>query len=192
MKIFTPLYDWAMKAARHRYSSYYLSLMSFAESIFFPIPVDVMLAPMALGTPKKAWFYAALATIFSVIGGAIGYLLGYLAYDTFVLPAIEAVGYQDKLVTVEHWFSEYGVWVIFVASFTPLPYKLFTVTAGVMQMMFLPFMLVSLVGRGLRFFLVASIMKWGGEKMEVKLRKWIDAIGWAVLVLIVAIVAYLH
>ena len=192
MKIFTPLYDWTMKAARHQHSSYYLSLMSFAESVFFPIPVDVMLAPMSLAKPHKAWHYAFLATLFSVAGGALGYLLGLFAYDSLVLPAIEAAGYQDKLITIERWFSEYGVWVIFVASFTPLPYKLFTVTAGVMNMVFLPFMLVSLVGRGLRFFLVAAIMKWGGQKMEEKLRKWIDTIGWVVLILIAIIVIYLH
>lgn len=192
MKIFTPLYDWTLKAARHKRSSYYLSAMSFAESIFFPIPVDVMLAPMALARPCRAWRYAFLATLFSVGGGAIGYLLGYLAYDSLVMPVIEAVGYQDKLATAERWFTEKGIWVIFIASFTPVPYKVFTITAGVMQMAFLPFMLVSFIGRGLRFWLVASLMRWGGEKMEHNLRKWIDAIGWVVIVIIVAALVYLR
>jgi len=179
-----------MKAARHEKSPYYLSIMSFAESVFFPIPVDVMLAPMSLAKPNRAMYFALLATIFSVAGGAVGYLLGYLAYDSVVMPIVEAVGYQDKLAMAERWFTEKGIWVVFIASFTPLPYKICTITAGVMQMAFLPFMLVSLVGRGLRFFLVASLMKWGGEKMEHQLKKWIDAIGWVVVVLIVAALMY--
>lgn len=190
MKIFTPLYDWTMKAARHQRSPYYLSAMSFAESIFFPVPVDVMLAPMSLAKPSKAWFYALLATLFSVGGGAIGYVLGYLAYDSVVMPVIEAVGYQDKLATAERWFEDKGVWVIFIASFTPIPYKVFTITAGVMQMAFLPFMLVSFIGRGMRFVLVAALMKWGGEKMEHKLRAWVDAIGWSAVAIVVVALIY--
>ncbi|NRA52745.1 MAG: DedA family protein [Gammaproteobacteria bacterium] len=192
MKIFTRVYEWTMKAARHEKSPYYLSAMSFAESVFFPIPVDVMLAPMSLAKPHRAMYYALLATIFSVAGGVIGYLLGYLAYDSLVMPMIEAVGYQDKLATAERWFDERGIWVIFIASFTPIPYKVFTITAGVMQMVFLPFMLVSLVGRGLRFFLVASLMKWGGPRMEQQLKKWIDAIGWTVMAIIVAALIYVQ
>lgn len=187
MKIFSKMYEWTMKAARHRYSSYYLSFMSFAESVFFPIPVDVMLAPMALAKPKSAWYYAMLATVFSVIGGIVGYYLGYALYDSFVQPIIESVGYQDKLKIAESWFSDYGIWVIFVASFTPVPYKVFTITAGVMAMSFWPFILVSLIGRGLRFFLVAGLMKWGGKSMEDKLKIYIDRIGWAVVAIIVIV-----
>lgn len=187
MKIFTPLYDWAMKVARHRFASYYLGLMSFAESVFFPVPVDVMLAPMSLAKPDRAWYYALNATACSVIGGAVGYYLGYAMYDTVVMPLIESVGYQSKLDTAQTWFTEYGIWVIFIASFTPVPYKVFTITAGVMGMLFLPFMLVSFVGRGLRFFLVAGLMKWGGESMESKLRQWVDALGWAVVAIIIVL-----
>ena len=181
------MYEWTMKAARHRYSSYYLSFMSFAESVFFPIPVDVMLAPMALAKPKSAWYYAMLATVFSLIGGIVGYYLGYALYDSFVQPIIESVGYQDKLKIAESWFSDYGIWVIFVASFTPVPYKVFTITAGVMAMSFWPFILVSLIGRGLRFFLVAGLMKWGGKSMEDKLKIYIDRFGWAVVAIIVIV-----
>lgn len=190
MKIFSAMYEWAMKAARHKHSSYYLSFMSFAESVFFPIPVDVMLAPMSLAKPSSAWRYAMLATVFSVIGGAVGYYLGYALYDSFVHPIIESVGYQEKLATAESWFNEYGILVIFVASFTPIPYKVFTITAGIMSMAFWPFLIVSLVGRGMRFFLVAGLMRWGGAAMEDKLKIYIDRIGWAVIVLIaVALIA---
>ena len=181
------MYEWTMKAARHKYASYYLSFMSFAESVFFPIPVDIMLAPMSLAKPKKAWYYAMLATVFSVIGGIVGYYLGYALYDSFVQPIIESVGYQDKLLTAESWFKNYGIWVVFIASFTPIPYKVFTITAGIMHMAFLAFVIVSIIGRGLRFFLVAGLMRWGGAAMEDKLKIYIDRIGWAVVGLIIAI-----
>jgi len=185
LKIFTPLYDWAMRVARHKFSAYYLGLMSFAESVFFPVPVDVMLAPMSLAKPQLAWRYAFIATACSVIGGAIGYYLGYAMYDSVVIPLVESVGYQSKLATAEAWFVDYGIWVIFIASFTPVPYKVFTITAGMMGMLFLPFMLVSFIGRGMRFFLVAGLMKWGGATMEAKLRRWVDALGWGVIAIIV-------
>ncbi len=187
MKIFSAMYEWTMKAARHKYASYYLSFMSFAESVFFPIPVDIMLAPMSLAKPKKAWYYAMLATVFSVIGGIVGYYLGYALYDSFVQPIIESVGYQDKLLTAESWFKNYGIWVVFIASFTPIPYKVFTITAGIMHMAFLPFVIVSIIGRGLRFFLVAGLMRWGGAAMEDKLKIYIDRIGWVIVGLIIAI-----
>jgi len=185
LNIFSAMYIWTMKAARNKYASYYLSFMSFAESVFFPIPVDVMLAPMSLARPDRAWYYAMLATIFSVLGGIVGYYLGYALYDSVVQPMIELVGYQHKLSTAKIWFEEYGILVIFVASFTPIPYKVFTITAGVMGMFFLPFVIVSIIGRGLRFFLVAGLMRWGGEKMEDKLKTYIDRIGWSVVILIV-------
>ncbi len=184
MKIFTPLYDWAMRVARHKFAAYYLGLMSFAESVFFPVPVDVMLAPMSLAKPHRAWYYAFNATAFSVIGGAVGYYLGYAMYDSVVIPLVESVGYQSKLDTAQSWFTEYGIWVIFIASFTPVPYKVFTITAGMMGMLFLPFMIVSFIGRGMRFFLVAGLMKWGGSEMEAKLRNWVDGLGWAVVAII--------
>ena len=187
MKIFSAMYEWTMKAARHKYASYYLSFMSFAESVFFPIPVDIMLAPMSLAKPQRAWYYAMLATVFSVIGGIVGYYLGYALYDSFVQPIIESVGYQDKLLTAESWFKDYGIWVVFIASFTPIPYKVFTITAGIMHMAFLPFVIVSIIGRGLRIFLVAGLMRWGGEAMEDKLKIYIDRIGWAVVGLIIAL-----
>ena len=190
MKLFGKMYDWAMTGARHPKSPYYLSGMSFAESVFFPVPVDVMLAPMALARPDRAWHYAMLATLFSVIGGVIGYFLGYALLDTVVMPIIESVGYQDKMELATQWFIDEGIWVIFIASFSPIPYKVFTITAGMMSMAMLPFVLASIVGRGLRFFLVAGLMKLGGAKMEHQLKKWIDIIGWATVALIV--VAWLY
>ncbi len=162
MKIFSTLYDKVMTWSEHRHAERYLSGMSFIESIFWPIPVDVMLAPMALSRPNKALHFAMLATVFSVLGAALGYGLGQFFYDPLVVPLVESVGYQHKMEVAFDWFERWGVLVIFVASFTPIPYKVFTITAGVLNMAFLPFLLVSLVGRGLRFYLVAGLMMWGG------------------------------
>ena len=185
MKIFSPLYDKVMIWSKHKYAPYYLYLTAFVESIFWPIPVDIMLAPMALAKRALAWRYALGATIFSVLGGAVGYYIGHALYDPVVMPFVEFMGYQDKMATAQAWFTEWGIMVIFIASFTPIPFKVFTITAGVMSMMFIPFLLTALIGRGLRFFLVAGIMVVGGEKMESKLSKYIDMLGWGTIVLAV-------
>lgn len=178
MKIFQWMYDKALLWAKHRHAERYLFGLSFTESVIFPIPPDVMLAPMALAHPEKAWRYAFLTTLASVLGGVLGYLLGWLLYEPVVLPFIAYMGYQDTFALVESWFSQYGVWVVFIAGFSPIPYKLFTVGAGLMQMAFLPFVIASAIGRASRFFLVAGLMYWGGAKMQQKLREIVDVLGW--------------
>ncbi|ANT70104.1 membrane protein [Aeromonas hydrophila] len=177
-----------MQWARHKYAPWYLAITAFIESVFWPIPVDVMLAPMALARPHKAWHYAALATLFSVLGALFGYLLGYALWEPVVQPLVVSVGYEDKIALARQWFEQWGIWVIFIASFTPIPYKVFTVTAGLLQMALLPFIVTSLIGRGMRFFLVAGLMRWGGEKMERKLMHYVDVLGWLCIGL--AVVAY--
>ncbi|MEI6896998.1 MAG: YqaA family protein [Psychromonas sp.] len=188
MKIFSPLYDKVMHYSKHQYAPFYLYGLAFVESIFWPIPVDVMLAPMALAKRSLAWRFALGATVFSVLGGAAGYYIGHTLYDPVVLPFIEFMGYQDKMDIALAWFTEWGIMIIFIASFTPIPFKVFTITAGIMSMAFLPFLLTAFIGRGLRFFLVAAIMVIGGAKMEVKLRKYIDVLGWVTILL--AVLAY--
>ena len=178
MKIFSPIYEKVMQWSKHKHANYFLYLTAFIESIFWPIPVDIMLAPMALSNRKKAFHYAAGATLFSVLGGAVGYYLGHALYEPVVQPFIEFMGYQGKMEIAQSWFVEWGIMVIFIASFTPIPFKVFTITAGIMGMIFLPFIATALIGRGLRFFLVAGLMVIGGEKMEAKLSKYIDILGW--------------
>ncbi|MFT4926600.1 MAG: membrane protein YqaA with SNARE-associated domain [Phenylobacterium sp.] len=190
MKIFTILYDKVLQWAKHRYAPVYLAIMSFAESVFFPIPPDVMLAPMALSKPEKAWRYAFYTSVASVLGGMVGYLLGYLLFEPVVQPLLVSVGYEEKFATISDWFKEWGIWIVFLAGFSPIPYKLFTITAGVMQMAFLPFVIISAISRSLRFYMVAGLMKWGGKPMEDKLRVYVDRIGWGVVILgVVAFVA---
>lgn len=189
MKLFTHLYDACIRWAKHPHADKYLAGLSFSESVIFPIPPDVMLAPMALAKPDKAWWYAFICTLASVIGGMAGYLLGYLAFDSFIAPLIESLGYQNKLVTAINWFEAYGVWVVFIAGFSPIPYKVFTISAGMLGMLFVPFVIASFIGRGCRFFLVAGLMYWGGARMEVKLRHYVEVLGWAVIIL--AVITYL-
>ncbi|WP_394172260.1 YqaA family protein [Thalassotalea litorea] len=185
MKIFTALYDWTLKWAEHKFAPAVLSVLTFAESVFFPIPPDVLLAPMVLAKPKSAWRLATLTTVSSVIGGVVGYFLGYLMFEPLIQPLLIEFNYMDKFEHAMAWFEKYGVWVVFLAGFSPIPYKVFTLSAGFLQMMFLPFLIASAVGRGMRFFLVAGLIAWGGARMEAKLRKSIDVIGWSVVILVV-------
>lgn len=189
MKIFTPMYDKALVWSKHPRAPFILSVISFAESIIFPVPVDVMLAPMALGQPKRAYYFALLATIFSVLGGVAGYWLGMLAYEPLVQPALETLGYQHHFDRAQAWFENWGFWVVFLAGFSPIPFKVFTVAAGVMAVAFWPFVLAAVISRGLRFFLVAFLMKVGGPIMDKHLRNHMDTIGWGMVV--AAVIAYL-
>ncbi len=175
-----------MQWAEHRHASRYLMGLSFAESSFFPIPPDVMLAPMALAKPQKAWHFAMLTTLASVAGGAAGYLIGAFAFD-IVEPVLHSAGYWDTYLKAKAWFVEWGFWVVFLAGFSPIPYKIFTITAGAISMAFIPFIIASLIGRGARFFLVAGLMVWGGEKMQKTLRQYIDQLGWIIIIALLAV-----
>jgi len=184
MRLFGKLYARAMQWARHRHAPYYLAGLSFAESSFFPIPPDTMLAPMALAQPERAWRLAALTTVMSVLGGMGGYLIGWLAFD-LVAPLLQSAGYWNGYLAVREWFDRWGFWAIFIAGFSPIPYKLFTIAAGVVNMAFLPFVLASVIGRGARFFLVAGLMRWGGARMEEALHHYVDILGWLTVVVLV-------
>ena len=182
MRLFSALYDKAMNWAAHRHAPAYLAGLSFAESSFFPIPPDVMLAPMALARPRRAWFYATITTIASVLGGMAGYLIGMFAFE-LIEPWLHELGYWERFEIAQTWFGKWGFWAIFIAGFSPIPYKLFTITAGVISMSFVPFVIASFVGRGARFYLVSALMVWGGEKLEHMMRTYINWIGWLVVLL---------
>ncbi len=189
MKLFTSLYETSLKWAKHKHAEKYLAGLSCAESTFFPIPPDVMLAPMVLGQIDKAWRFAWVTTVASVVGGILGYILGYYAFESFIEPLVIDWGYQEKLILAKEWFSKYGVWVVFIAGFSPIPYKVFTISAGALSMAFIPFVIASAIGRGARFFLVAAFMKYGGPPMEAKLKDYIEFIGWGIVV--AGVLAYL-
>lgn len=190
MNLFRPIYERVLLWSRHRHAPRYLAALSFAESSFFPIPVDVMLAPMCLADRRAAWRYATLAAVFSVLGGAAGYAIGYVAFEA-IEPWLADSHYWSAYTTSRAWFDAYGFWAIFIAGFSPIPYKVFTIAAGVAALSFPAFMLASLIGRGARFFLVAGLVKFGGEKLESTLHQHVERLGWAVVVLAGAIIAWL-
>lgn len=175
-----------MRWAVHRHAQWYLVSLSFAESSFFPIPPDVMLAPMVLADNKKAWRYAVMTTVASVMGGMLGYLIGYFAFEA-IKPWVMESGYGGYYQQAVSWFEQWGIWTILIAGFSPIPYKVFTIAAGAISMLFLPFVLASLVGRGARFFLVTALIVWGGERMEGAIKKYVDWLGWGLVGLIAVV-----
>ena len=181
MGMFQRLYDRVMVWARHPRAPWYLAGLSFAEASFFPVPPDVMLAPMSLARPERAMRFALLATLASAAGGLFGYLIGHLALDA-VEPLIRDAGYWSGYLRAREWFREWGFWAVLVAGFSPVPYKVFTIAAGSLAMPLLPFALASVVGRGARVFLVASLLAWGGPRMEQLLRTYIERLGWLIVI----------
>jgi membrane protein YqaA with SNARE-associated domain len=189
MNLFTGLYDKCMQWARHRHATWYLSGLSFAESSFFPIPPDVMLAPMSMAKPGSAMRYALITTLASVVGGLFGYLIGAFFFE-WIEPWLQQSHYWDKYQHAREWFARWGFWAILVAGFSPIPYKVFTIAAGTLGMNLPLFVVGSALGRGGRFFLVAGLMAWGGERMESTLRVWVEWLGWLVVLLVLAAYFY--
>lgn len=177
MPLFGPLYDRVLGWAAHPKARWYLGALSFAESSFFPVPPDVMLAPMTLARPVDAWRLAALTTVASVLGGVLGYLIGYFALD-LVEPWMVSAGYWEGYLQVRGWFQTWGFWAVLAAGFSPIPYKVFTIAAGALAMFLPAFVLASVIGRGGRFFLVAGLIRWGGAPMEARLRQNVEFFGW--------------
>jgi membrane protein YqaA with SNARE-associated domain len=163
--------------------------MSFAESSFFPIPVDVMLAPMTLADRSKWMRFATIATVFSVLGGLGGYVIGWGMFEA-IEPWLRDSHYWDAYITARRWFDDYGVWVVFVAGFSPIPYKVFTIAAGVAALSLPGFFIGSLIGRAARFFLVAGLVRAGGQRFEDTLAKHVERIGWATVVVTVIVIAW--
>ncbi|NGX16767.1 YqaA family protein [Wenzhouxiangella sp. XN24] len=177
MRLFGPLYDRVLRWAGHPHARWYLGTLSFAESSFFPIPPDVMLAPMTLARPVDAWRLALLTTVTSVAGGMFGYLIGYFALE-LIEPWLVSAGYWEGYLQARDWFETWGFWAILAAGFSPIPYKVFTVAGGALSMFLPAFVLASLVGRGGRFFLVAGLIRWGGAPMQAQLRRHVEFLGW--------------
>jgi membrane protein YqaA with SNARE-associated domain len=184
MKILDKLYSDTLRLAGHVKASYYLFTLSFAESSFFPIPPDVMLAPMCLARPDKVWKFAFITTIGSVLGGLLGYLIGKFSFE-YIEPFIERVGYMMAYQDAVNWFNNWGFWAILAAGFSPIPYKVFTIAAGVLNMALIPFIIGSIIGRGARFYLVAFLVKLFGNRIDFMLKKYMNIIGWGVLILII-------
>ena len=189
MALFGPLYERVMRWSRHPHAEWYLGAMSFAESSFFPIPVDVMLAPMCMATPERSWRYALNASLLSVAGGIAGYAIGLLAFEA-IEPWLRDSHYWSAYQTAQAWFDSYGFWTVFVAGFSPIPYKVFTIAAGVAALNLPGFFIASAIGRGARFFLVAGLVVLGGDGLDSTLRKYVEGLGWAVVVIAEVAIAW--
>ena len=159
-------YDRLIALAASPAAPWWLALISFAEASFFPIPPDAMLIPMALARPRAAWTFAAVCTIASVVGGAFGYLIGFAVFDQVARPILAMYGYATKYEAFAATFQQYGVWIVLIKGLTPIPYKIVTIAAGAARMDFWAFMAASIVTRGARFFLVATLLHYFGDSVR--------------------------
>ena len=165
------LYDWTLSLAERRSASSWLAGISFAEASFFPIPPDVLLIPLCLGAVRKALKFALICSIASVLGGIAGYCIGAFAWDNThdffysYVPGFTEKGFEE----IKRWYEEWGVLIVFLAGFSPIPYKIFTIASGALGMAFLPFVLASAISRSARFFIVALLLAWFGEPMKERI-----------------------
>jgi len=184
------LYDWCIATAGKPHASWVMGAVSFAESSFLPVPPDIMLIPMALARPDKAWSYAALCTWTSVLGGLFGYFIGAALYDSIGQWLIQLYGYGDKVEAFRDAYAQWGTWIILVKGVTPIPYKIVTITSGFAGYPVVPFVLLSIITRGMRFYLEAFLLNRYGDRariiIEERLTFWFTV---ALVVLIVGIVA---
>jgi len=179
------LYDWTISWADRPGGVYALFLLAFAESSFFPIPPDVLLIALCVGAPTKSFRFALVCTVGSVLGGIAGYGIGYWGYEAIGKPIVDAYHGQDVMLKIKVWYDEYGFWGNLAAAVTPIPYKVFTIASGVFQFDFLQFTIASVVGRGLRFFVVAGLIYWLGPRMKVFIEKYFDLLAIAGMILLI-------
>jgi membrane protein YqaA with SNARE-associated domain len=187
------LYDWCIAAADKPYATWLMGIVAFVESSFFPVPPDAMLIPMALARPDKAWFYATVCTLTSVAGGVLGYFIGAVLYDSVGLWVMKLYGLTDKVEAFREAYAQWGAWIILIKGMTPIPYKLVTIASGFAGYSFVMFFLLSLVARGMRFYLVAFLLnRYGAQAraiIEERLGFWVTL---AAIVLIGGIIAALY
>ncbi|HEY0234777.1 MAG TPA: YqaA family protein [Afipia sp.] len=179
------IYDWCIAAAEKPYAIWLLGAVSFAESSFFPVPPDVMLIPMSLARPQRAWLYALVCTVTSVAGGLLGYAIGSLLYDSVGQLVIQLYGYGDKVEAFRSSYAQYGAWIILLKGLTPIPYKIVTITSGFANYNIWLFVLFSIIARGGRFFVVAILLNRYGETIRHYIEKHLTLfvlIGLAVLI----------
>ena len=188
--MFRKTYDWVMGLAGSRHASKSLAAVSFAESSFFPIPPDVMLAPMVLARPDRAFVYAGICTAASVLGGLLGYAIGFYL-EPVGMWLLSVIGHADGKAAFEKWFADWGLWVILIKGATPIPYKLVTITAGLAQFSLITFIWASVLTRGFRFFAVAAILKYFGPAMLKEFEKRIALYGTLGIVALVGLVVAL-
>lgn len=183
--MFRSLYEWTMKQAGSKHAEPALAVVSFAESSFFPIPPDVMLVPMVLARQERAWWIAAICTAASVLGGFLGYAIGYFLFATLGRMIIDFYHLQAGFEAYQHMFEEYGLWIILIKGLTPIPYKLITIASGVFRFDFLVFTLASIATRSLRFFGVSALLWKYGAPIRAFIDQRLNLVGYGFLTLLI-------
>jgi membrane protein YqaA with SNARE-associated domain len=184
--MFDRLYKWILSLSESRHAPYALAAIAFAESSFFPIPPDVILAPMSLAQPKRAWRYAAICTIASVLGGIVGYGIGALLFNTVGQWLINLYGYGDRMAALKETYAHWGALVILIKGLTPIPFKLVTIVSGLLGYNFWLFVLLSLITRGGRFFILAAALNYFGDPLRIAMERHFALFLGLLLVAIVA------
>ncbi len=179
------VYDYMLDLASRPNALFFLAAVSFIESSFFPIPPDVMLIPMVLAMPKKAWTIAGVCTVSSVLGGYFGYGIGVFAFDLIARPILDFYGYMQQFDVFKDYYHEWGAWIVFGAGITPFPYKVITIASGVVHLDLITFTVASVVARGMRFYLVAWLLKKFGEPMKDFIEKNLGILSVLFLILLI-------
>jgi membrane protein YqaA with SNARE-associated domain len=178
-------YNWTMEMASRPRAMWALAAVSFTESSFFPVPPDAMLIPMVLAKPHRAWHIALVCTIASVVGGMFGYAIGYFLWEAVGQKVIAFYHLETQFVAYTQAFNEWGLWIILIKGLTPIPYKLVTIASGVAKFDLLVFTFASIATRGLRFFMVAALLRWVGEPIREFIEKYLTWVTTAFVVLLV-------
>ena len=178
------LYNWTLELANNPRAIWLLGFVSFIEAIFFPIPPDILLIPMILANIQKAWFYAFVSTITSVMGGLVGYAVGFLAYSEIAEPLLISLGKQSAMILFSNSINENGFLIVLTAGISPIPFKVVSIMSGFTQMPLLVFLVSAMLGRATRFFVVATLLKYYGETIKSFIETYL---GWLFLVFMVLI-----
>lgn len=185
MKILRKLYDWTLKQSNHPKAPWFLSLISFTESSFFPIPPDIILIPMILANRMKAWWYAFICTISSVFGGLAGYCIGSFFYSTIGIIILQYYSLENQFITFESLYNKYGVWIVLGAGFTPFPFKFITIASGFFHLNIFLFIIVALIARGLRFYLIAILLRIFGNWIKHFIDKYFNLLAILFFILLI-------
>ena len=180
------LYDWVMEKAASPHAPLALFIVAFLESSFFPIPPHAMLIPMVLANRERAWWYATIASVASVLGGVAGYLIGYGLFESIGQPVLNFYGYGDKFSSFAERYNEYGAWIVFTAGVTPFPYKVITIASGVTALNFFVFLIASIASRSLVFFVIAGLLYFFGQPIRAFIEKRLGLLFAIFLVLLFA------
>ena len=179
------IYDYTLDLAARKNALAWLFAISFIESSFFPIPPDIMIIPMVSATPNKAYKIAAVALLASVLGGYLGYAIGVFGFEVIAKPLLEFYGYMDNFHKFENYYHEYGAWIVFGAGITPFPYKIITIASGVVRLDLVIFTIASILARGIRFYIIAWLLKRFGEPMKTFIEKNLNLLSILFLLLLI-------